>query len=110
MAYADTYLAMQEEQILRKLTVGASDVARDVFAEGTGVANHDVRLALVSYAGPRTSDFQNFAREVALICLVLNPSLTAASADTAFKTAVAGIWTAYAQLMQAKGTITVPAP
>jgi len=108
MAYKDTYVAMQEEQIIRAITIAAADVARDVFVEAGNTANHDVRLALVAYAGPRTNDFQSFAKEIALILLVLTPSLTAASADSAFKAAVANIWTPYAQLLQARGLITVP--
>lgn len=108
MAYKDTYLAMSEEQIIRAITIAAADVARDVFVEAGATPNHDVRLALVSYAGPRTSDFQNFAKELALVLLVLNPTLGAASLDSAFKTAVAGVWTAYAQLLQARGLIVLP--
>lgn len=107
MSYLSTYVDTQEEQILRKITVAAADVARDVFAEAGNTASHAERIALVSHAGPRTQDFVSFAKEIVLVLLVLNTSLTAASTDPTYKTAVAAVWTAYAQLLIAKGTITV---
>lgn len=103
--YAGTYVLAREEQILQRLTVACADVARDVFVEAAGVANHDVRLAMVPYAGPSTADFRRFAQELALILLFLNPTLGVASTDVQLKTAVAAIWTTYSQILIAKGTI-----
>lgn len=109
MAYADTYVLAKEEQIIQRLTVACAEVARDVFVEAGTVANHDVRLAMVSYAGPRGADFRRFAEEIALLLLFLNPTLAVSSTDAALKTAVAGLWTVYAQILTAKGLITLPA-
>jgi len=108
MAYVDTYRLMGEEQLLQRLTVAVAEVARDVFVEPVGTADHATRLLMVPYAGPRTSDFRRFAEEVALLLLFLNPTLTAASTDAQLKTAVANLWTVYAQILQAKGLITAP--
>lgn len=107
MSYQSTYDMVREEQIVQRLTVAVAEVARDVFIEPIGTANHDVRIAMVPYAGPRTSDFRRFAEEIALILLFLNPTLTVASTDAQLKTAVTGLWTTYAQILIAKGLITV---
>lgn len=107
MAYEDIYRLQSEELVLRPLTVAVASVAKDVFTEDAQTPAHDVRMALVNYAGPRTAEFRRFAQEIALIVLVLNPTLGVDSADQAYYDAVSGIWTAYAQLLAAKGSITV---
>lgn len=107
MAYEDIYRLQSEELVLRPLTVAVAAVAKDVFTEDAGVPAHDVRLALVNYAGPRTAEFRRFAQEIALIILVLNPTLNAGSTDEDYYDAVSGIWTAYAQLLVAKGALSV---
>ena len=107
MAYQDTYALAKEEQLLQRLSVASADVARDVFVEGAGVANHDVRVAMVPYAGPRTADWRRFAQEIALLLLFLNSTLDVDSTDTELKAAVAGLWTVYAQILIAKGLVEV---
>lgn len=109
MSYTEVYVATHEEQLLQRLTVAAAEMARDVFIEDASTPNHDARLAMVSYAGPRTAEFRRFAQEIALIVLVLNPTLGVDSADQDYYDAVSSIWTAYAQLLAAKGSITVAA-
>lgn len=109
MAYVDVFQAMTEEQILQRLTIAVADVARDVYVEAPTEPSHDLRLALVAYAGQRTADFRRFAEEVALLILLLNPTLGVASSDGDIKTAVAALWTVYAGLLQAKGLIAVEA-
>lgn len=109
MAYVDTYRLMGEEQLLQRLTVACAEVARDVFVEAGTVANHAERLLMVPYAGPRSADFRRFAEEIALLLLFLNPTLGTASTDAQLKTAVANLWTVYAQILIAKGLIQVAA-
>ena len=72
MSYQTVYELAKEEQLLQRLAVASAEVARDVFVEGAGVANHDVRALLVPYAGPRTADWRRFAQEIALLLLFLN--------------------------------------
>jgi len=109
MSYQSTYALSREEQIIQRLSVAAADVARDVFVEDAGTPQHDVRIAMVPYVGPRTQDFLRFAREVALILLLLNPALAVESTDEDYKTALASLWTVYAQILEAKGLIEVAA-
>ena len=108
MSYQSVYELAKEEQLLQRLAVASAEVARDVFVEGAGVANHDVRVLLVPYAGPRTADWRRFAQEIALLVLFLNPTLTVDSLDPELLAAVAGLWTVYAQILVLKGTLTVP--
>ena len=108
MSYQTVYELAKEEQLLQRLAVASAEVARDVFVEGAGVANHDVRALLVPYAGPRTADWRRFAQEIALLLLFLNPTLDVDSLDPELKAAVAGLWTVYAQILIEKGLITVP--
>jgi len=108
MSYQSVYELAKEEQLLQRLAVASAEVARDVFVEGAGVANHDVRALLVPYAGPRTADWKRFATEIALLLLFLNPALTVDSTDAQLKTAVGNLWTVYAQILVEKGTLTLP--
>jgi hypothetical protein len=62
-------------------------------------------LALVALAGPRASDFERFATEIALLLCVLRPATTAKTDDAALVTALDAIWTPYALIMQAKGLL-----
>ena len=107
MTYAEIFTTATEEQLLQPLAVAIAAVAKDVFLEGIGVPNHDVRLAMVSYAGPSTRDWYNFAQQIALLLLFLNPTITASSTDEQLKTAVEGIWTVYARILVQKGVIAV---
>ena len=107
MAYTDIWTLAKEEQLLQRLAVAVAETARDVFVEGAGVANHDIRTAMVPYAGPRTADWRRFAQEIALLLLFLNPTLSLESTDEQLQTAVAGLWTVYAQILIAKGLIEV---
>lgn len=109
MAYVEIYKMAGEEQLLQRLTVACAEVARDVFVEADTVADHATRLLMVPYAGPRTSDFRRFAEEISLLLLFLNPTLGAASTDVQLKTAVANLWTVYAQILIAKGLIQAQA-
>jgi hypothetical protein len=106
-SYTDTFRMAGETQFIQALTVACADVAKDVFVEAVGVADHATRLAMVPYAGPRTSDFLRFAQEISLLLLFLNPTLVATSTDAQIKTAVAGLWTTYAKILVAKKLITV---
>ena len=90
-----------------EITVAVADVARDVFVADSGVADHAERVAMVPFAGPRTADWQRFSREIALLLLFLNPSVDVESTDAELKTAIAGLWTVYAQILVAKGLIEV---
>ena len=108
MSYQSVYELAKEEQLLQRLAVASAEVARDVFVEGAGVANHDVRALLVPYAGPRTADWRRFAQEIALLLLFLNPTLDVDSLDPELKTAVGNLWTVYAQILVEKGTLTLP--
>ena len=108
MSYQSVYELAKEEQLLQRLAVASAEVARDVFVEGAGVANHDVRVAMVSYAGPSTSNWRRFAQEIALLLLFLNPTLTVDSLDSELLAAVAALWTVYAQILVEKGTLTLP--
>ena len=106
MSYQSIFELAKEEQLLQRLAVAVADVAADVYTEGA-VPNHDVRLAMVSYAGPSTQDWRRFAQEIALLLLFLNQSITVSSTDAQLKTAVADIWTVYAGILIQKGVITV---
>ena len=108
MSYQSVYELAKEEQLLQRLAVASAEVARDVFVEPAGTANHDVRALLVPYAGPRTADWRRFAQEIALLLLFLNPTLAVDSTDAELKAAVAGLWTVYAQILVQKGTLTLP--
>ena len=109
MGYIDIFRMAGETEMVQRLTVACAEVARDVFVEAVGVADHATRVAMVPYAGPRTSDFLRFAQELSLILLFLNPTLSPASTDVQLKTAVAGLWTTYAKILVAKGLIVLPA-
>jgi len=108
MSYQSVYELAKEEQLLQRLAVASAEVARDVFVEGAGVPNHDVRVLMVPYAGPRTADWRRFAQEIALLLLFLNPTLAVDSTDAELLAAVAGLWTVYAQILISKGTLTLP--
>lgn len=109
MAYLNTYNLAQDPQLWQRMVPAVAEVAVAVYNEAGTVPSHAVRLALVAYAGPRTSDFTNFAKELALLLCVLNPTLTTASTDPQIKTAIENVWTPYALVLQAKGQITVAA-
>ena len=107
MAYKDTHALMVDEQLLERLTVACADVARDVFAETVNVPSasvYNIRRAMIAYAGPSSQDFRRFAREIALVVLVVG-GVTLASNDAALKTAVANLWTTYARILERKGVI-----
>ena len=107
MAYIDTYTLARDPQLTQRLVVAVAQQCTNVWTENPQTANHDVRLALVAYAGPRLGDFERFAQEVALLLCVLNPTISIETPDAQLVTMLEGIWTAYALIMQAKGLITV---
>ena len=107
MSYLSTYTLCQEEQALRKIAMAASKTAWYISAEAANADQHALRMAMVVYAGPRLSDYMAFARELAAYLFTQNPSLTAASADSAYDTAIAGIWNVYAAALVARGVLTV---
>lgn len=108
MSYQSVYELAQEEQLLQRLTVAVADVVDDVFVESAATPNHDVRLAMVSYAGPEFSAYKRFAREM-ILQLLQTTGITNDSTDAEIKTAVAALWTPYALLLEAGGKITVAA-
>ena len=105
MSYTSNYMLAKDEQLLQQLTGALPDVADDVFVEGA-VADHDLRMALVAHAGPVFSAYRAFAQEMALQ-LVTTMAVDLDSTDAEMKTAVANIWTAYAQMMEVRGVIEV---
>lgn len=109
MPYLNTYHLANDPQLWQRMIPAVAEVAVAVYNEAGTTPQHATRLAMVAYAGPRTSDFLNFAKELALLLCVLNPTLTAASTDAQIKTAIENIWTAYALVLAAKGLITVAA-
>lgn len=107
MAYKDLYHLAHDPQLTQRLVPAVAQVCTNVFTEAVGTANHANRVALVNYAGPRLEDFSRFAQEIALLLLVLNPTLGVASTDADLVTALTGVWNAYANIMVAKGLVTV---
>lgn len=107
MAYKDLYTLAHDPQLTQRLVPAVAQVCTDVYTEAVGTANHANRVALVNYAGPRLADFQRFAEEIALLLLVLNPTLTVAATDAQLVTALGAVWNAYANIMVAKGLATV---
>ena len=105
MAYKDLYVLAQDPQLWQRLAPAVAQVCVTVYGEDGQTANHAVRVALVTYAGPRLDDFKRFAQEIALLLLVLNPALSAGTADAQLVTAIEQMWTAYALIMQSKGVI-----
>lgn len=105
MAYLDIYRLARDPQLTQRLIPAVAQQCITVWSEGAGVANHDVRLKLVAYAGPRAADFERFAGEIALLLCVLNPSLSVATADAALVQALESVWTAYALILQSKGLL-----
>ena len=106
MSYTSNYMLAKDEQLLQQLTGALPDVADDVFAEGAGVADHDLRMALVALAGPVGSAYRRFAEEMALQ-LVTTMAVSLETTDAEMKTAVAQLWTPYAKLMEERGAISV---
>ncbi len=106
MSYRDNYLLAQDEQLLQQLTGALPDVADDVFVENAATADHALRMALVAHAGPVGSAYRRFAEGIALQ-LVQTAGITLQSTDAQMKTAITLLWTPYAKLMEARGTITV---
>lgn len=109
MAYLDTYMLARDPQLTQRLVAAVAQQCTNVWVEAPTTPNHDVRVALVAYAGPRLVDFERFAEEVALLLCVLNPTLGIATPDAELVTALEAVWTAYALIMQAKGLISVAA-
>lgn len=106
MSYTSNYMLAKDEQLLQQLTGALPDVADDVFAEGAGVADHDLRMALVAHAGPIGSAYRRFAEEMALQ-LVTTTGANLGSTDPEMKAAVVSLWTPYAKLMAERGAISV---
>ncbi len=109
MAYVDTIRLSREEQLIERLTVAVAKTAWYIAAEAQNAPDHALRMALVAYAGPTNSDYRRFAEQCTVYLLSQNPTLTAESSDEALDTALAGIWTGYAEMLLAKGTISVAA-
>lgn len=105
--YLTTYLLTQEEQVIRKIAMATAKTAWYISAEDVGAANHALRMALVNFAGPRLSDYMNFARELSVYLLTQNASLNAASADGDYDNALSGIWNVYAAALVARGILSV---
>ncbi len=108
MAYVDTIRLSREEQLIERLTVAVAKTAWYIASEDAGTANHDLRMALVAYAGPTNADYRRFAESCTVYLLAQNAGITINSSDADLDTALAGIWNGYAAVLQAKGTITVP--
>ena len=108
MAYVDTIRLSREEQLIERLTVAVAKTAWYIASEDAGTANHDLRMALVAYAGPTNADYRRFAESCTVYLLAQNAGITINSSDADLDTALAGIWTGYAEMLLAKGTITVP--
>ena len=107
MSYLSTYILCIEENAIRKIAVAAAQAAFYISAEDANVASHDLRMALVVYAGPKLSDYMAFARELSLFFFTQNPTLTADSSDVDYSNAIAGIWNVYASALVARGVLTV---
>lgn len=107
MSYLATYTLCLEEQTIRKLAMATAKTAWYISTEAENTPSHDLRMAMVNYAGPRLSDYMAFARELAAYLFTQNASLTAASADADYDTALAGIWNVYAAALVARGVLTV---
>lgn len=105
MAYLDIYRLARDPQLVQRLIPAVAQQCVTVWGEGAGVANHDVRLKLVAYAGPRAADFERFASEIALLLCVLNPALSVATTDAALVQALESVWTPYALILQSKGLL-----
>ena len=105
--YTETYLLCTEEQALRKIAMAVAKTAWYISAEAANADQHALRMALVNHAGPRLSDYMSFSRELAAYLFTQNATLTAASADSAYDTAIAGIWNVYAAALVARGVLTV---
>lgn len=107
MSYLESYILAQDPQLWQRMVGAVAQVCTNVYTENPATANHDLRVALVNYAGPRLTDFERFAKEVAMLLIVLNPTIGVDTPDESLVTMLEGIWTAYAAIMQAKGLITV---
>lgn len=105
MAYLDIYRLARDPQLTQRLVPAVAAQCVAVWGEGAGVANHDTRIKLVAYAGPRAADFERFASEIALLLCVLNPTLSTASADAQLVQALEAVWTPYALILQSKGLL-----
>ena len=105
MAYLDTWAFSSDEQTIRRIALATAKTCWYITAEAENAPDHALRLALVNYAGPRLSDYRAFAAEIAPYLVTQNPSLSAASTDGDFDTALAGVWNTYAAHLQAKGLI-----
>lgn len=108
-SYADTYVLSKEEQLVQRLTVAVAKTAWYIAAESEQAENHALRMALVAYAGPTNADYRRFAEQCTIYLLAQNAGITINSSDADLDTALAGIWTGYASVLAAKGTITVEA-
>lgn len=109
MAYLDIIRLSREEQLVERLTVAVAKTAWYIASEDAGTANHDLRMALVAYAGPTNADYRRFAEQCTVYLLAQNAGITINSSDADLDTALAGIWTGYAEMLLAKGTISVAA-
>ena len=105
------YVNAVTEENVNRLTVAIANVVRDVFLEDAGTADHDIRVELVNYAGPRTSDYERFAEQIA-ITVMANPDavIDADATDEQYEEVVAALWTSLAKLYEAKGIIALPEP
>ena len=107
MTYLQSYLLAQDPQLWQRLVGATVKVCVNFYTENPATAGHDLNVALVNYAGPRLADFERFAKEIALLLVILNPTISTTTADADLVTMLKGIWPAYAAIMQAKGLITV---
>jgi len=110
-SFETIYVNAVTEENVNRLAIAIANVVRSVFLEGAGVAEHDLRIQLVNYAGPRTADYERFANEIA-ITVMANPSpvIDADATDAQYEAVVASLWTSLAKLYEAKGIISLPEP
>lgn len=109
MTYLQGYLLAQDPQLWQRLVGAVVKVCVDFYMENPATGGHALNVALVNYAGPRLADFERFAKEIALLLVILNPTISTATADADLVTMLKGVWPAYAAIMQAKGLIAVAA-
>jgi len=107
MAYLDLYHLAHDPQLVQRLVPAVVQQCVTVWGEQTTTPSHAERMALVAYAGPRLTDFERFAGEIALLLCVLNPTISVSTPDAQLVTMLNGIWTAYALIMEHKGLIAV---
>jgi len=106
-SYTEIFTLALDPDFTKRLAVAVADVGDEVYGEGSGVPNHDLRMAMLAYAGPTLSAYRAFAQDLALALLTLNQDMNESVTDAQLKSAVEQIWTPYALLLEARGLIEV---